>query len=396
MINRLFTKNIRQFLFNSILILFFSYDFIVKVIVAYTDFKLLYNYVIVFKVIIISLLITNFDFKKIRAKYLAPITILTASYIITQLSAYQFLKLEDINFNGYYFLSSIISILFFIYLEYKQQELDKERVVNGFLLFMMINSVCVIIGYLFEIQVFESYFRGNRFGYSGMLLYHHEIGYLFFIAIILAYHKIKKRTTVFNCIGFFLIFFSSFLFGTKKTIFFTLFFVIFLIIQNLKNYKALITYSSIVVLVGLFFHKTLNSIYNTYYDLFYNIYVNDGFWSSFLSYRNDLLFEKFTPYLSDEMNLQTLLFGFPIFNNHRTELEFFDLLLFFGVLGFVSYFLYFKLLLNGKNKTSYFLVLSLLFGSLFSGNLLASVNAMVLLVITLKYINPKNNLYENY
>ncbi|MBT8243797.1 MAG: hypothetical protein HKP48_08985 [Winogradskyella sp.] len=332
----------------------------------------------------------------IKIELLIPVIFLSIAYLVTQLSSHQVLNAEDIKFNGYYFISSTFSILFLIYLKQKHQNLNIEKVVNSFLVFMIINSICVIIGYFFEIDFFESYFRGNRFGYSGMLLYHHEIGYVFFIAIMLAYYKLTKKITLFNLLSFSSIFLSSFLFGTKKTVFFSLFFVAFLFVKHLSNYKSVISISSIALVLGLFFRNTLLNIYNAYHEMFYSIYLKDGFWSSFLSHRNNLLIEKYIPYFIDEKGFKSLFFGFPLFNNHRSELEFFDLFLFFGIFGLVAYYFYFKLLLKNKSKTSFFLVLCLLFGSLFSGNLLASANVMTLLILTIYYINQNPKTYEGY
>lgn len=387
---------LRNFLFNFILIIFLSYDFIVKVIVDFYEYKLLYNYVIVFKVIVMFILLLEIKLKMIKIELLIPVIFLSIAYLVTQLSSHQVLNAEDIKFNGYYFISSTFSILFLIYLKQKHQNLNIEKVVNSFLVFMIINSICVIIGYFFEIDFFESYFRGNRFGYSGMLLYHHEIGYVFFIAIMLAYYKLTKKITLFNLLSFSSIFLSSFLFGTKKTVFFSLFFVAFLFVKHLSNYKSVISISSIALVLGLFFRNTLLNIYNAYHEMFYSIYLKDGFWSSFLSHRNNLLIEKYIPYFIDEKGFKSLFFGFPLFNNHRSELEFFDLFLFFGIFGLVAYYFYFKLLLKNKSKTSFFLVLCLLFGSLFSGNLLASANVMTLLILTIYYINQNPKTYEGY
>ncbi|SHG80775.1 hypothetical protein [Winogradskyella jejuensis] len=389
------STTLREFLSNYILIFFFLYDFIVKVIVDFTGYKLFYNYVIVFKSSLIFFLLLKLEIKKVKKELTISVILLSIAYVITQLTSYRLLNIDDIKYNGYYFLSSIVSILFLIYLLQKNKLITIEKSVSSFLFFMTINSICAIIGYVFNISFFESYFRGNRFGYSGMLLYHHEIGYIFFVTVVLSYFHFTKNKSVFNVVSFLLIFTSSFLFGTKKTVFFSLFFLLFLFIKYIKNYRFLISITSLALILGLIFNKTLLKIYNTYYELFYGIYLRDGFWSSFLSHRNNLLTDNYIPYFMEEKSLKSILFGFPLYNAHKAELEFFDLFLFFGILGLLSYFFYFKFLLNKKSKTTYFLILSLLFGSLFSGNLLASVNVMILLILTVWYINQQKNAYES-
>ncbi|WP_146603182.1 hypothetical protein [Olleya aquimaris] len=236
---------------------------------------------------------------------------------------------------------------------------------------------------MFQIEVFRSYFRGGRFGYSGFLLYHHEAGFIYFIIINLLYYKLKKNKNNTNITLFLIVLFLSLLVGTKKTLFFNIIFFCYLFVDNIKNRKAVFLTTITAVLGLLLFNKSLLKFYN----LFKEIYEKDGFWSSFLSFRNILFNERFYPYVTENNSIINIIFGWPFFNNHRTEMEIFDVLLFFGLVGLISYIILFVKILKGKNKLSYFLVLTLLIGTVFSGNLLASVNVMILLFITLKYIN---------
>ena len=87
------------------------------------------------------------------------------------------------------------------------------------------------------------------------------------------------------------------------------------------------------------------------------------------------------------------IFGWPFFNDHRTEMELFDLILFFGLLGVACYVIFFIKFLKGKNSLTYFMVISLIIGAILSGNLLASVNVMVLLFLTVKYLNIKEKIW---
>ncbi|WGD35772.1 hypothetical protein [Olleya sp. YS] len=374
--------NLKQFFLENLLILFFGYDFIIKIIVHYTQISLFYNYVIVFKVLIVLAVITSIGFNSINKTYVLPLLGLILAYIITQLFHYNNLSIDDIQFNGYYFLSSVTPILFLLFFNNYSSDITKSQV-NKVIWFLVISSVFLLIGYLFQIEVFRSYFRGGRFGYSGFLLYHHEAGFIYFIIINLLYFKLKKNKTNKNIFLFLIVLFLSLLVGTKKTLLFNFIFFCYLFADNIKNRKAVLLTLVSAALGLLLFSKSLLK----FYYLFKEIYEKDGFWSSFLSFRNILFNDRFYPYVTENNSIINIIFGWPFFNNHRTEMEVFDAFLFFGFIGIICYTMLFIKILKGKNKLSYFLVLTLVIGAVFSGNLLASVNVMILLFITLKYIN---------
>jgi len=378
----------KQFFLENLLVLFFTYDFIVKIIVHITKISAFYNYVIVFKVLIVIMAIYKFGLTYKRKVFISSIVGLSIAYGITQITNLDVLGINDIQFNGYYFLSSVLPILFVFYCnDYDKDIIEKQ--VNRFLWFMAFSAAFVFIGYLLDIGVFRSYFRGGRFGYSGFLLYHHEAGYIYFIVINLLYLKFKRKKTIVNLILFLFIFISSFILGTKKSLFFTIIFLIYFVIDNIKRRKELLIGLGAVVVLSLLFFNTLSQIFDKYYVLLGKIYREDGFWSSFLSYRNVLFNERLYPYVTESPSFFNILFGWPLFNGHRSELEVFDLFLFFGLTGLLGYFWFFKNILKRLNIMSYFLVFSLIFGALFSGNLLVSVNVMIMIVIALKYFNIK-------
>ena len=260
-----------------------------------------------------------------------------------------------------------------------------EKQLTRFTWFLLISSLFVLIGLVFNIDLFKSYFRssGSRFGYSGFLLYHHEIGYIYFILLNILYYKFKKHRNYVNIILLLFIMIASLFTGTKKTLFLMLFFYLYIIVDNIKNIKRLLTIIFSAILGMVLFSDLLKK----YFLFFYSIYENEGALSSFLSYRNLLLTENLYPYIYNNNSFFNVLFGWPEFRNHRSEMEFFDLFLFFGISGIVCYVIFFKKILRGKNRQTYFMVFSLLMAALFSGNLFISVNVIFLMYITIVYIN---------
>lgn len=382
---------VTDFLFRNLLLLFFIYDFIVKILVHYTAISSFYNYVIVFKAIIIIIVLTPKAHRQIDSSYLHSIFGLILSFIITKLFLVNKIELLDFLFNGYYFLSSIIPLCFVFFISKIEYSILRKQLVR-IILFLLVSSVFVLIGFLFEIEIFRTYFRSFRYGFSGLLLYHHEVGFIYFILLNLLYYRYKKKSTVLNLSLLIFILIISLVIGTKKTLFLTTLFFIFLTIDNFRKLKTLLVITFSGIIGTIIFSEVLKK----YFVFFYKIYEENGFLNSLLSYRNTLLTENLYPYVSENFNLKNVSFGWSLFKNYRSEMEFFDLFLFFGIIGILSYFLFFKNILYGKSKQTYFMIFALLIATLFSGNLFISVNVMVMMYLATLYMNPTKNFKSDY
>ncbi|MEM5539413.1 MULTISPECIES: hypothetical protein [unclassified Olleya] len=255
---------------------------------------------------------------------------------------------------------------------------------------MALNSVTILIGYFLNLNVFKSYFfGGNRFGFQGLLLYHSEAGYLYFIAICVAYYLYLKKKDMVMASVLVLLVVCSFLIGTKKASLLTLIFLLYFFIDNIKLLKQKITYYFLAgsLLMIFLFRHVIQDVFAKQFSLFNRVYLEEGFFTSFTSYRNVLLQNYFIPYIEENWGVLNYIFGGPKFANSRVELELFDLILFFGLTGVVAYVLFFKNLCTSSAKYSNFIIFSLIFASLFSGNLLTSVNTIVIMFISVLFIN---------
>lgn len=391
MLKKLSKAVVTDFLFRNLLLLFFIYDFIVKILVHYSAISSFYNYVIVFKAIIIIIVLTPKKHRHIDSSYLYSIIGLTLSFIITKLFLFNKIELLDFLFNGYYFLSSILPLCF-VFLISKIEYSILRKQLFGIILFLLVSSVFVLVGLLFEIEIFRTYFRSFRYGFSGLLLYHHEVGFIYFILLNLLYYRYKKKSTVLNLSLLIFILMMSLVIGTKKTLFLTTLFFVFLTIDNLRKLKTLL----IITFSGIIGTIVFSEVLKKYFVFFYKIYEENGFLNSLLSYRNKLLTENLYPYVSENFNIKDVLFGWPLFKNYRSEMEFFDLFLFFGIIGVISYFLFFKKILIGKSKQTNFMIFALLIATIFSGNLFISVNVMVMMYLATLYMNPAKNFKSDY
>ena len=384
------------FLLRFIILLFFLYDFIIKILVSYNiNFMPFYRYIIVYKTIIVLLIFRNLNNKKFqKSDFKTPIILLSVAYGVNQLLFFDDLDQDNILFNGYYFISSVLPLIYYSIFEAQENKGFLNIQIKVFLYLMIVNSILIFVGYFFKVDIFETYFvTGNRFGYQGFLLYHSEAGYLYFIAINLAYYFLRKRKTVIRYLVLILLFLSSFLIGTKKAFFLSIIFLIYFIIDNYKHLKQKTTYYYLLGFLLLIFvaRKFFLDIFVKQFVLFEKLYIEKGFFTSFTSLRNVLLRKNFLPHINECWGILNHVFGGPKFSNGRTELEFFDLYLFFGIVGFFVYYRVLKKLLINKDRQIYFIVFALIFATAFAGNLFASLNTMIILYITIKFIDSKTD-----
>jgi hypothetical protein len=387
-IDKIFNED---FVLKNSILFFFTYDFIVKLFVSHDIANLTYyRYGIIFKILIIISAYFFYNKYKVDYKFLLPIVLLSIAFIISQLTFYSTLNQDNILFNGHYFLNGVFALLFVFLFNKTMVSSVLKYQVKVFIWFMALNSVTILIGYFLNLNVFKSYFfGGTRFGFQGLLLYHSEAGYLYFIAICVAYYLYLKKKDMVMASVLVLLVVCSFLIGTKKASLLTLIFLLYFFTDNIKLLKQKITYYFLAgsLLMIFLFRHVIQDVFAKQFSLFNRVYLEEGFFTSFTSYRNVLLQNYFIPYIEENWGVLNYIFGGPKFANSRVELELFDLILFFGLTGVVAYVLFIKNLCTSSAKYSNFIIFSLIFASLFSGNLLTSVNTIVIMFISVLFIN---------
>ena len=140
-----------------------------------------------------------------------PIVLLVVSFIITQL-AYKNLSIinlkdELIKGNIYFFIRYLYFPIFILYLSGLTETLQEEllkRLIFILKSIIFINIILMMIGFLFDINLFKSYTFSNRFGYCGIFIHPGDLSYLYMaLTIALFYEYIKcnnkkKRNTIIN------------------------------------------------------------------------------------------------------------------------------------------------------------------------------------------------------
>ncbi|GAA0714319.1 hypothetical protein GCM10009430_07330 [Aquimarina litoralis] len=389
------SENRLKTFFALLLPLFFSYDFIAKVFYKNEVTRLFYDYAVAFKICYI--VVGLFLFRKLityNTKTLYVAFVLGICYLVNQLLLYDFLDTKNILFNGYYFLSCFFSVLFIAFISSIKAEVLK-KVIDFFLIFITLNSIAVLAGFIFEINIFKTYFRGDRFGYQGFLLYHSEAGYIYFLSLIGYAHKYGKEKKAKYFGNIILIFFTVFLIGTKKAIFSAVLFLIYFLIANKHLFKSrLFTFSFLVALAGIV--VVLQNLWDKLLHKFILIYQHQNLVSALLSYREITLKEHAIPFMTEKWNFMNYIIGGPLFSSVRVELELFDIFLFFGILGVLCYgVILVKVLKNTNKRILHFSTFALLIATLFSGNLVSSMNVMLLYSMMYVFINSNDKNFRD-
>jgi hypothetical protein len=256
--------------------------------------------------------------------------------------------------------------------------------------FFLFNLIIVFLSFLFDIEFFKSYHHPDRFGYSGLIYRPNQISYISILFILIYYYKNqilknKNRIILFVTIG------VSLLIGTKRIYLFLLllfFFHLFRIRKNL-NIKSLFIF--IISASGLyFFREKITELFISKFALFIRIYEQNGLWASVLSYRNDTLAETYNDQISPNWNFFNYIFGGVDFTIIRPEMDVIDIFFYFGLCGFIAYFIFIKNVLKPLNTNNLFIrfsLITMLLIAFVSSGFFNSSNIPFIFFIALFYLN---------
>lgn len=340
------------------------------------------SYKILFQILILFFI----DYSNLNKKLLFFMSILVIIFSVSLLL--NPLLINDFNWlllNGsIYYLDRYMFVFLFGIMLYTR--IDKFIIINNSLKYLewilILNSALIVIGYLFDLKIFESYIRSSRFGYDGIFNKVNEVSYIYSIYLIYLYHCSFITKTKHWSLFFSIAIVSLFL-GTKTILLFLSLLFIFhfiFVLKNNKRFKLLIIVLVLVFIV--FFEKIIRFLF----DLF-------PFWDhlqekystlTLLFSLRDVLFSNALDHIGVYWDNINYFIGGAFYDRSFaiTQMDGPDLVLFFGFLGTIVYLIifwitYFKknnIILNG-------LISIILICGLLGGGLLMSGMSMVLLLL---------------
>ena len=375
--------------FNKIILIAF-------VLIIGSDFFMkLNNYTNVFPVFrysgIVKLLFEFFiivvAFKKgINKQSIYLIGVLIASFFIGQLfltknSILSGPLLDEVLRGDIYHLNKYIFIILFISVieDHKDRVKLSKMVVNMVLLVLSINSLLILCGFLFNVDIFQSFPGSKRFGYSGLFIKSGESVLLYLLASIYFYIKFLKGKSIWPVIYFCIV---ALLSGKKIAILILpLFYIVHFCFQS--RFKQFYRVFGILGLTSILMFKNVILEYTVKLFPFWEVLLKErGFWTVIFSTR-DLNFYKTFNFIVEYWTPLNYLFGGTNYNQLRIEIDPFDLFVFLGLVGLILYLLFVKnkYLAPIKNNTINYLVVGFLIIGMIYGAFLFNILLMTILYL---------------
>lgn len=255
---------------------------------------------------------------------------------------------------------------------------------------ILINCLIVISSYIFEIQMFLTY-GTHRFGYIG-LFYASATGSYFYIFAI-SYLLIRYDINVIRQPLFYIAVLSALLLGTKSLY---LFLVVALIAFSLFQLKSVILKKTIIFAIFLASILILYLLFTK--GIFAEIVAKEGWLTSILSYRDQLILDRSIPYIQHNWQWHNYLFGGLSVVTARPQMELIDLFMFFGMLGLFYYiFLIKKFYFDFRLKSKFIvtLLICVLVVMLIAGNFFYNASVPIyLIILKLAIINSQEKLSD--
>lgn len=338
------------------------------------------SYRFLFKIVLLGVLIPNYTKNELKIFFL--IFILFSVFLLGQFYTIQFefayIKNIGLFFNYVYIFLIVVGLKKII--NTKNYEITKNVLQLVFAIFL----ATILIGFIFNINMFSTYYQGERFGFKGLLNKSSDLTYFLCLGII-SNEILKFKFQKYFLLAFILAVFVS---GTKASLLFLVFYISYLLYQNRSklNFKNL----SIYLLVGsgfifLIYSLFRNKFQNTF-NIFLELYQEEGLISALTSFRSRKLLELGTLYM-DKWNFINYMFGGKIDYYLFTEFDFIDIIIFFGFLGgayylFLLYHFIFKTAFN-DNKVLWilFFIIAGLTGQFFYNTTIAIFVAYIICLV---------------
>jgi len=261
---------------------------------------------------------------------------------------------------------------------------------------LLINAALMVIGFLFDLEIFKSYVKSSRFGYDGIFNKVNEVSNIYSIYLVYLYQCVFITKT--RHWGFFMVMvLICLLLGTKTILLlYCLLFVyhFFFVVKSSKPLKITI----LVLVFGFisFFEKIIICLFDLF-PFWDHLQEKYGLLTLLFSKR-DILFYNTMTYINSNWNEINYFIGGGFYSKSFaiSQMDGPDLFLFFGIVGTFIYLYIFSIIFLKKNNTVLNgLILIVLICGFFGGGLLNSGMSMILLFLVSTVLNEKYNFKLN-
>ena len=382
-------KNNKINFFTTISLLFLPLLFISDGISKYfmvqgMDFYRLSLFIrMLFEVIIIVYILLHI--KKYSLKILVGLLFLFISFLLGQMGIDNLNNLNEnfISFNKYIYL--FLVYLFFLHiLKLKEQQFN--RIYKLLEVLFLLNIIAVFSGLIFDLNFFESFYNMNyRFGYNGIYLAGNESSFVLICMIAYLYFKAfyENGSKIFLSI----VVLSTLLSGMKAVYIFLILLILFHLFNKVKIWTLFFMMLILSFTSNYVFEYLSSNEFQHLISFFINTLEEKGWWYMILSGRNMIL-ETESALVMNQWGIINYLFGGRDVTQYIMEMDLFDLLLFFGILGGTTYlYLFYQVFIQkiGKHAFFRFFIFSILLLSFFGGHFLTSPTTAVYFVLVILY-----------
>jgi len=262
-----------------------------------------------------------------------------------------------VNLNKSLFLFICFYFIFTIF--EKLRDSQKRKIFKIYELIVYANGFCAILGLIFDIPLFYTYSQRHRFGFSGFLPAQNEASLFWLIALFYGYIVLNEEKRIFPLI---MAIAGSVLLGTKAALISVVVSLMWFGWKFHRRTFMIYLFASIFTiscLVSIFFRENVVDILNSFeYFQFYLYRIDKGqdFLTLLLSGRNEFMDRFFIQ--TDNWNFVNYLFGGYLYT---MEMDFFDSLIFFGIIGLILYFICFGFVFRNISSRYRIMFVSLYF-----------------------------------
>lgn len=270
-------------------------------------------------------------------------------------------------------------LVFVFYVGAFDDERSRRSILAVLVFFSLLYIVIQISGAIFSVESFMTYGEGGyRSGYKGVIYAQNEASAFYFFSGVIVYEFFRKSGKSIRMLSFFIVCFSLFVLGTKAGWGFLMIFVVYVFYTEFGLRRSLLFLFSFFAVQSILviYMYNINPLFKEAADLSigyyrYKLSVNQSLLSVLTSGRNDLFMNVFE-WSFTHMPTFPFTGGVPI-TRLFVEMDFFDIVLVFGLPFAIIYFSYIYKCFDAKNNRLLFL--SFILASFIAGHLTYSIVA---------------------